>query len=74
MYMQYIREMIPPPSQNAVAGCNQIIFLILYYISSKLVTLFKVIGASIQVSDFFNLAVFFKFINFSFQIFLLFFS
>jgi hypothetical protein len=55
-----------------VGVCNQITFLILYYIISRLVTLLKVIDASIQVSDILVLAVRFKFINISFQIFLLF--
>jgi hypothetical protein len=55
-----------------VAVCNQITLLILYYISSRLVTLRKVIDVPIQVSDIFDLTVSFKFVNFSFQIFLLF--
>jgi hypothetical protein len=60
--------MIPPPSQDTVGVCNQIAFLILYYISSRLVTVFKVIDAPIQVSDILVLTVCFKLINFSFQI------
>ena len=51
--------------------CKQIILLILYYISSRLVTLLKVIDAPIEVSFIFYLTVNFKFLNFSFQIFLL---
>ena len=43
--------MVPPPNQNTVGVCNQITLLILYYISSRLVTLLKVIDAPIQVSD-----------------------
>ena len=43
--------MITPPSQDTVAVCNQITFLNLYYIISRLVTLLKVINAPIQVSD-----------------------
>jgi hypothetical protein len=53
-----MREMVLPPSQNTVGVCKQITLLILYYISSRLVTLLKIIDAL-------------KFINFSFQIFLL---
>jgi len=34
--------MILPPSQNTVGICNQITLLILYYISSRLVTLLKI--------------------------------
>ena len=45
--------------------CNQITLLILYYISSRLVTL------PTKVSDIFYLTVSYKFINFSFQIFFL---
>ena len=52
--------------------CNHITFLILYYISSRLVTLLKIIASPIQVSDIFDLTVRFKFINIFFQIFLLF--
>ena len=43
--------MIPPPSQNTVGVCNQITLLILYYISSRVVTLLDVTDAPIQVSD-----------------------
>jgi hypothetical protein len=65
--------MFPPSSQNSVGFCNQITPLILYYISSRVVTLLKVIDAHMQVSDIFYLTVTSKFTNFSFQIFLLFF-
>jgi len=51
--------MVPPPRQNTVEVCTQI-------------TLLKEIDAPVQVSDIFDLAVSFKFINFNFQIFLLF--
>jgi len=57
--------MVPPPSQNTVAVCNQITFLIFYYISSKLVTLLKVF-------DIFVLTVSFKVYNTNFQVFLIF--
>jgi len=63
--------MILPPSQNTVAVCNQIT-LILYYISSRQVTLLKTTDAPIQVSDICDLTVTLKFINFSFQTFLIF--
>jgi len=51
--------MVPPPRQNTVGLYTQI-------------TLLKEIDAPAQVSDIFDLAVSFKFINFNFQIFLLF--
>ena len=65
-----MREIVPPPSYNTVEVCDQITCLILYCISSRLVTLLKVIDAPKQVSDIFYLTVSFKFINLSFQIFL----
>ena len=68
MYIQYLREMVPPPSQNTVGAWNQITLLILYHISSRLVTLLKVIDAPIQVPNIFYLTVSSKFLNFSFQI------
>ena len=44
--------MVPPPSQNTVGVCNHIYnILILYYISSRLVTLLKAIDATVQISD-----------------------
>jgi len=61
--------MVPPRSQNTVGVCNQITLLILYFIISRWVTLLKVTDTPIQVSDIFDYC--FKFINFSFQIFLL---
>jgi len=51
---------------------NQITFLILYYIISSLVPLLQVIDAPIQVPNIFYLTVSFKFLNFSFQICLIF--
>ena len=65
MYIQKLKEMILHLAKNTVGVCNQITFLISYYISSRLVTL------PIKVSDIFYLTVNYKFINFSFQIFLL---
>ena len=72
MYIQYLGEIVPPPSQNTVGVCNQITFVILHYISCGLVTLLKVIDAPIQVANIFDLTVSLKFLNFSFQIYLLF--
>ena len=56
--------MAPPPSQNTLGVCNQITLLIHYYITSRLVSLLKVTDAPIHV--------FYKFLKFSFKIFLLF--
>jgi len=66
MYIEQLREMVPPPSQNIVAVCNQ---FNLYNISSSLLALLKVIDAPTKVSDIFHLAVSFKFVKFSFHIF-----
>jgi hypothetical protein len=33
IYIQQLREKVPPPNQNTVAVCNHITLLILYYIS-----------------------------------------
>jgi len=66
--------MVPPPSQNTVGVCNQITYVILHCTSSRMVTLLKVTDATIQVPIIFlNLTVSFKFLNFCFQICLLFF-
>jgi hypothetical protein len=72
MYIQYLGEIVPPPSQNTVGVCNRITFVILHYISSRLVTLLKVIDAPLHVPNILNLTVSFNFLNFSFQIYLLF--
>jgi len=72
MHIQYLGEIVPPPSQNTVGVCKQITFVIHHYISSRLVTLLKVIDAPVQVPNIFHLAISFKFLNFSFQICLLF--
>jgi len=53
MYIQQMGEIIPAPSQNTVGVCKPITYVILYYISSRLVTLLKVSDAPIQVSDIF---------------------
>ena len=68
MYIQYLGEIVPPPSQNTVGACDQITCLILYYISSRLVTLLKVTDAPLQVPYIFNLTVIFKILNFGLQI------
>src|SRR5215469_4110716 len=65
-------EIVPPPRHNTVGVCNQISFLVLYYNISRLVSLLEVINAPIQVPDILNLTVIFEFLNFSFQICLLF--
>jgi len=57
MYIQNLREMVLSSSQNTVAICKQITLLILYYMSSRLVTIFKVTVAPIQAPDIFYLIV-----------------
>jgi len=59
--------MLPPPSPNTVAVCNNITFLILYYIRSRLVNLLQVTIVPIQLFDIINHIVIFKFNYFSFQ-------
>jgi hypothetical protein len=56
VYIQELREMVPPPSQHTVVVCKQIVL--------------TVIDAPVQVSDIFDLTISFQFINFSFKIFL----
>src|SRR5215469_129200 len=72
MYIQYLGEIVPPPRHNTVGVSDQIFFLVFYYNSSRLVPLLEVINAPIQVPDILNLTVSFEFLNFSFQICLLF--
>ena len=64
--------MVPPPSHDTMGLCNQITLLIFHFISSTVVTLLEIINVPIQASDIFYHTVSFKFINFNFQIFLLF--
>jgi len=64
--------MVPPPSQIIVRVYNQITLLVLYYISSRLVILLRVIYVPAQAPNIFYLTVSFKFLNLSFYIFLLF--
>jgi hypothetical protein len=45
MYIEELRELVPPPDQNSVGVCNQITLRMLYYIISSLVTLLKVTDA-----------------------------
>ena len=56
MYIQQLREMVPTPSQYTVGVCNQITFLILYYISSRLVILLKINDTPTQVPNIFFLS------------------
>ena len=51
MYIEQLREMVPPPSQNTVRVCNQITLFIPYHISSRMVTLLKIHDAPTQVCD-----------------------
>jgi len=74
MYIQYLGKIVPPPCQSTVGVCNQITFVILHYIISRLVTLLKVTDTPIQVPATFDLTVSFKFLNFSFQLCILFVS
>jgi len=72
MYSEQLREIVLPPSQNTVGGSNQITLHIFYYTGSRLVSLLKIIDVPVQVSDIYDFTFSFKFIKFSFQIFLLF--
>jgi len=71
MYIEQLKEIFSPPSENIVEVCKQITLPFLYFISSRLVTFHKIIDALMQVSDIFYFTVSFKFINFIFQKFLL---
>ena len=57
MYIQQLGEIVPPRSQNTVEVCNKISLLILYYITSGLVTLLKVTDVRIKVPNIFYLTV-----------------
>lgn len=65
MYIQQRREIFPLPSKNSVAVYNQVTPLIIYYISSRVVILLKVTGATIQVSNIPVLTICFKEVNFT---------
>ena len=68
MYIQQLTEMVPPPSQNTVAVCNQITLPILNCSTSRLVTLLNVRDAPVQVSDIFVLTVSYMFNNVAFRV------
>src|SRR5215510_14567113 len=72
MYIQYLGKIVPPTCDNTAGVCHQVNFLILYYYSSRLVPILAVNNVPIQVPDIVELTVSFKFLNFSFQICLLF--
>ena len=55
MQNDQLEDTVPPPNQNNVAVCNQINLLIPYYIRYRLVTLLKIIDASIKSLIFFIL-------------------
>jgi len=64
--------MIQPPIQKTVGICKQIILLLLYYISSRLVILLKVTDAPIQVPNIFYLTIRLKILSFGSQLFFIF--
>ena len=70
MHIQYLRKIIHPAKQNIVGVCNPVTLLIVYSISFRLL---EVIDAPIEVSGILYITFSFKLINFSLQIFLLFF-
>ena len=72
MRVKLLGEIVPPPCHNTVGVCNQVAFLILNYITSRLVPILKVIDAPLQVRNVLDLTVSFKFLNFSSQICVLF--
>jgi len=57
MHVESLGEIVPPPSHNTVGVCNQVVFLILYYITSRLVPLPKATDAPIQVPNVLDLTV-----------------
>jgi len=64
MYIEKLREIVTPPSQNTVEVCNQITLLIPYYISSRFLILLNIVYAPIQVADIFDLTVSSKILHF----------
>jgi len=70
MYIQYMRKMVPQTKQNIVGVCKEVNLLFIYSISSRFL---EVIDVPLQVSDICYITFSFKVINFSVQIFLLFF-
>ena len=71
MVVQHLSEIFPPHNQNPVGVYKQITILVLCYISSRLVTLLKLIDTPTKVSDILHSILSFVFIKFSCQIFLL---
>jgi hypothetical protein len=67
LYIQYLTEVILPPSQNFLRIRKEIAPLILYHISFKLVTLLKFSYATIQVSDVLILTAYFNIIILPFK-------
>ena len=65
MHVEQLGEIVPPSS-------HQVTFLILYYITNRVVPLLKVTDAPIQVPNVLHLTVSFQFLNFSSKICLLF--
>ena len=63
MHVEQLGKIIPPPVHNTVGVCKQVAFLILIYITSRLVPLFKAIDAPIQVPNVLDLTVSFEFLN-----------
>ena len=68
MYIQYLVEIVLPPRHSTVGVCKQLSFLVLYYKSSRLLSILKIINVPIQVIEIVDLTVSFKFLNFSFHI------
>ena len=62
MHVEQLGEIVPPPRHNTVGVCNQVAFLILYYITSRLVPLLKVIDTPIEIPNVLDLIVSFKFL------------
>jgi len=52
MYTEELKEMVPPPRENAVKVSNEITLLIPYCICSRLVILLKFTDALISFPDF----------------------
>ena len=48
MYIQYLEEIVPLPSQNTVGVCNQITLVIVHYISSRPVTILNPYPANVE--------------------------
>jgi len=57
MHVKQLGEIVPTPGHNTVGVCHQVTFLILHYITSRLVPLLKVIDALIQVPNVLDLTV-----------------